>query len=254
MITAIVRPPSAAIARCELTYLEREPIDVQRALAQHAAYVQCLRDLGVRLIELPAEPALPDATFVEDTAVVVDEVAFLTLPGAPSRRGEVESVAAALAPYRALRRMALPATLDGGDVLRIERTFYVGLGGRSNEEGVAQLRDALAPFGYDVRGVPVTGCLHLKTACTYLEHGLLLANPAWIDPSLLGGVEVLAVPPDEPYAANALTIGGATLLPSAFPRTRSLLECRGLSVVPVEVSELQKAEAGVTCQSILFNA
>ncbi|HEX6819058.1 MAG TPA: N(G),N(G)-dimethylarginine dimethylaminohydrolase [Ktedonobacterales bacterium] len=256
MLTALVRPPTAALARCELTYLDREPIDATRAQRQHAAYVECLRDLDVRILALAPEPELPDAVFVEDTAIVVDEVAVITRPGAASRRSEVTTVAEALRPYRTLRALTAPATLDGGDVLEIGRAFYVGIapGGRSNEEGVAQLREHLSPYGYSVHAVPLDGCLHLKTAATYLGRGLLLANPAWLDGARFEGVEMLAVPHDEPYAANTLTIGETTLLPANFPRTRALLERHGFSVRTLDTSEMQKAEAGVTCQSIPFDS
>jgi len=256
MLTAIVRPPTAALARCELTYLERQPIDAEIALQQHASYVACLRDLGVRIIELAPEPDLPDATFVEDTAVVVDEVAVMTRPGAASRRPEVESVAVALTLYRELRRLTPPATLDGGDVLRIGRTFYVGQsqGGRSNPEGIRQLRDALAPFGYEVRPAALRDCLHLKSAATWLGGNAVLVNPEWVDPATFAGCEALPVAPGEPFAANTLTIGGVTLFPACFPETRALLERRGYTVRTLDVSELQKAESALTCLSILFDA
>lgn len=254
MLTAIVRPPSPALARCELTYLERQPIDPAVARRQHAAYVGCLRDLGVRVIELPPEPDLPDATFVEDTAVVVGEVAVVTSPGAASRSAEVEAVAAALAPYRPLRRLTPPSTLDGGDVLRIGRTFYVGVGGRTNRAGIAQIRDALAPFGYEVTTVESHGCLHLKSAATWLGGDTVLLNPGWVDPDAFAGLDAQPVAPDEPFAANTLTIGGVTLLPSDFPKTQSLLERRGFTVRTLDVSELQKAEAALTCLSLLFDA
>ncbi len=253
-LTAIVRPPTAALARCELTYLEREPIDVEAALLQHAAYVRCLRDLGVRVVELPPEPDLPDSVFVEDTAVVVDEIAVVTLPGAESRRDEVEAVASAIAPYRQVRRLTAPAALDGGDVLRIGRSFYVGVGGRTNSTGIAQLRDALSPFGYDVTAVELHDCLHLKSACTWLGGDTVLLNPAWVDLAVFAGREIVPVAPDEPFAANTLTIGGVTLFPSGFPKTQSLLERRGYTVQTLDVSELQKAEAALTCLSILFDA
>lgn len=253
-LTAIVRPPSPALARCELTYLERQPIDPDLALRQHAAYIGCLRDLGVRVVALPPEPDLPDATFVEDTAVVVDEVAVVTIPGASSRRAEVEAVAAALAPYRPLRRLTSPATLDGGDVLRLGRAFYVGVGGRTNHAGIAQLRDALGPFGYEVTAVEPHDCLHLKSAATWLGGNTVLLNPGWVDPDTFAGVDALPVAPDEPFAANTLTIGGVTLLPSGFPKTQSLLERRGHTVQTLDVSELQKAEAALTCLSLLFDA
>jgi dimethylargininase len=253
MLTAITRPPTEAIARCELTYLAREPIDAALALRQHEAYAAYLRELGIHVIELLAEPDLPDATFVEDAALVLDELAVITLPGATSRRPEVASVAAALEPYRPLRFLEPLATLDGGDVLRAGRTLYVGAGGRSNDAGVAQLAAILVPYGYSVRAVSFTGCLHLKTAVTALADDVLLANPAWVDVTQFAGCRSLAVPPNEPHAANSLTFAGVTLLPAGFPGTHSLLAAHGFTVRTLDISELQKAEAGVTCSSLIFD-
>jgi dimethylargininase len=252
MLTAITRAPSAAIARCELTFLAREPIDLTRALGQHDVYVECLRQLGVRVVEVPAEPDLPDATFVEDAALVLDELVVITRPGAPSRRTELASVAAALEPYRPLRFLEAPATLDGGDVLRIDRTLCVGVGSRTNVDGAAQLAAILAPYGYTVRTASFDGCLHLKSAVTYLGRGLVLANLDWVDAGQFAGCQALAVPPDEPHAANTLTISGVTLVPAGNPHTEALLAAHGFTVRPLDISELQKAEAGVTCSSLLF--
>jgi len=259
MTIALVRPPTEAIARCELTYLAREPIDVSRALAQHAAYVQALAQRGARVISLPPAPDLPDAPFVEDTAIVLDEVAVLTIPGAASRRPEVPAVAAALEPYRPLLRLTPPATLDGGDVVCAGRMLYVGAGGRSNAEGIGQLAALLDPYGYTVRSVPVTGCLHLKSACTALDNSsgsLLLVNPDWVDTSPFtdDGLDLLPIPPEEPFAADTLTLAGIIFLPADCPRTRERLEARGLTVQPLDVSEFQKAEASVTCLSLIFDA
>lgn len=256
MTIALVRPPTEAIARCELTYLTREPIDVSLALAQHAAYVQALQACGARVIGLSPAPDLPDAPFVEDTAIVLDEVAVLTIPGAASRRSEVPTVAAALEPYRPLLRLTSPATLDGGDVVRVGHTLYVGAGGRSNAEGIRQLAALLDPYGYIVRSVPVTGCLHLKTACTALDDSCLLVNPDWLDTSAFAGagLDLLPIAPEEPFAADTLTLAGVTFLPDGCPRTRALLEARGLTVQPLDVSEFEKAEASVTCLSIIFDA
>ena len=174
---AIVRPPSAALARCELTHLARHPIDVARAVAQHATYAALLRDLGAEVEVLPPEPDLPDAVFVEDVAVVLDELAVITNPGAPSRRPEVDGVAAAVARHRPVHRMPAPATLDGGDIVVVDRTLYVGRSTRTNPEGVAWLRAVLGPYGYTVTAVDLGPCLHLKSACTYLGEGVVLTNP-----------------------------------------------------------------------------
>jgi len=253
MLIAITRAVSPSINRCELTYHAQEPIDVAKAEAQHAAYEEVLRQLGVRVVSMPAEPDLPDAVFVEDAGIVVDEVAVIPVMGAASRRPETESMARALSAYRPIKFMQTPAALDGGDVMRIGRRLFVGASSRTNAEGIAQLRALLAEFGYEVTAVTVNGCLHLKSACTYVGKDTILINRAWIDVTPLAGFELLDVPASEPNAANALWIEDVVILPSAFPQTRALLEARGFAVRAVDVSELQKAEGGVTCKSIIFN-
>ncbi|HWC96610.1 MAG TPA: arginine deiminase family protein, partial [Candidatus Sulfopaludibacter sp.] len=200
MLTAITRAVSPAIGLCELEYLERRPIDFAKAEAQHHAYEQCLAELGANVISLPAEPDLPDSVFVEDPALVLDEVAVITRMGAESRRPEADSLAATLSRYRPLVRLAAPATLEGGDVMRIGRTLYVGASSRSNAEAIDQLRRHLAPFGYQVVAVPVHGCLHLKSACTYLGNDSILAHRAWIDTAPLSAYNIVDVAPDEPSA------------------------------------------------------
>lgn len=252
MPIALTRDISDSIALCELTHLDREPIDLPRARAQHAAYEETLERLGCRLLRLPQDPAFPDAVFVEDTAVVLDEIAVITRPGAPSRRGETAAIAAALAPHRPLHEMREPSTLDGGDVLRFGRTLFVGLSGRSNAAGADELRRSVASFGWEVREVTLSGCLHLKTAVTAVAPGTLLVNPEWVDPSLFGARQVIEVDPAEPFAANALAIGGTLVHPASATRTRRRLEAAGLPVVPVEIGELAKAESGVTCSSLVF--
>jgi dimethylargininase len=250
-LVAFTRAVPDRLAACELTHLARQPIDVARARAQHAAYEDALRGCGCEVRALPPLPEQPDAVFVEDTAVVLDEVAVITRPGAESRRPETRSVATALAPLRPLRFVAEPGTLDGGDVLVLGRRVFVGLTTRSNAAAVGQLGEWLAAFGYAVRGVPVAGALHLKTAVTALGGGVLLVNPAWVDPAPFAAEEVVEVDPSEPHAANALAIDGRVILPAAHPRTAERVRALGLEVVPVEVSELAKAEAGVTCCSLL---
>lgn len=254
MLTAITRALSPSINDCELTFHSRQQIDVARAAIQHRAYEECLRGLGVRVISLPAEPDLPDAVFVEDAAIVVDEVAIMTLMGAVSRRGETESIARALSEYRPVKYMRTPATLDGGDVMRIDRTLFVGASSRTNVEGISQLRELLAPHGYQVRAVEVTGCLHLKSACAYVGRNSILVNRSWIDAAQLEGFELIDVPATEPNAANALLVGEIVIMPESFSETRAILEERGFSVQAVDVSELQKAEGAVTCKSLIFNA
>ena len=250
-LVALVRDVSSTIVRCELTHLAREPIDPARAGAQHRAYVAALEQLGCEVHWLAPEPELPDAVFVEDTAVVVDEVAVVTRPGAPSRRPETASVAAALAPHRPVATIDAPGTMDGGDVLRLGRTVYAGRSTRTNDAGIAQLGRHLGAFGYEVRSVQTHGCLHLKSAITEVADGVLLANPAWIDPGVFPG-QVIPVDSAEPYAANALRVEGQVIYAAAWWRTRRRLERCGIRVRPVDVSELAKAEAGVTCCSVVL--
>ena len=252
MRIAITREVSPAIGRCELTHLERQPIDLELARAQHRAYQACLANLGCQVQALPAAPDLPDSVFVEDVAIVLDELAILTRPGAESRRPEVAAVAEALRPYRTLYAIEAPGTVDGGDVLRVGRRLFVGLSTRSNAAAIDQMRALLAPYGYTVQGVPVAGCLHLKSAVTQVAGDTLLIHRAWVDPGAFDGLALIDVDPSEPYAANALRVGQALVYPAAFPRTRGRLEARGLTVLPVDVSELAKAEGAVTCCSLIF--
>jgi len=252
MLTAITRAVSPSINRCELTHLERQPIDFAKAVEQHTQYEACLRELGVSVVSLPAEPELPDSMFVEDPAVVVKEIAVMTRMGAGSRRNESKSLAEALAQFRPLRWMQPPATLEGGDVLRIGSALYVGLSARTNLEGITQLATALAPFGYSVRPVEVRGCLHLKSACCYAGDQAILANGDWIDTSLFDGLRVVNVPREEPRAANVLAIDETVVVPAAFPATMELLRRLGREVRTLDISELMKAEAGLTCSSILL--
>lgn len=252
MSIAITREVSRSIVNCELTHLAPTPIDVERARAQHEQYRSALRALGLEVVFLPEEPDLPDSVFVEDAAVVLDEVAVLTRPGADSRKPEVESIARALGPYRELLRVTSPATLDGGDVLVIGKKIWVGQTLRSNAAAVEQLQVLLRRFGYAVMGVPVTACLHLKSGVSQAAEDALLINPAWVDKSYFEGFRLIEVDPSEPYAANALLIGGTLIHPSAHGRTRTRLEAAGRRVVPVDADELAKAEGGVTCCSLVF--
>ncbi|HXE92072.1 MAG TPA: arginine deiminase-related protein [Terriglobales bacterium] len=249
---AITRAVSRAIGRCELTHLERKPIDAQRATEQHEQYEACLRGLGCEVQSLPEEPELADSVFVEDAAVVLDEVAVVTRPGAESRRAETASVARALEPYRELVRIEAPGTLDGGDVLQSGRTLYVGRTARTNDAGIQQLAKLVEPRGYKVVPVEVRGCLHLKTAVTQVGENMLLVNPQMVETGAFGGAEFVEVDESEPTAGNALLIDGTVVYPAAYEKTLRRLEQQGIKVAAVDVSELLKAEAGVTCCSLVF--
>lgn len=254
MLTAITRAVSPALVNCELSFIARKPINLSIAQAQHHAYEKLLEKLGAQVISLPAEAELPDSMFVEDPAIVLDELAVIMTLGTDTRRREAPSLASALSRFRKLEYIKLPGMLEGGDVLRIGRKLFVGLTKRSNAEGIRQLASILAPHKYEVIPVPVTGCLHLKSAVTYLGRNTLLANRAWFDPTPLSGYEWIDVDPSEPHAANALALGGAIIFPASFPRTLSRLQGSGFNVTPLDISELQKAESGLTCSSLLFEA
>ncbi len=254
MLTAITRAVSPGIVQCELTFVARQPIDLAKAEEQHRAYQALLEKFGARVLTLPAEPALPDSMFVEDPAIVLDELAIMLPLGTETRRPEAASIAQALAKFRKLARVELPGQVEGGDILRIGRRLFAGLSSRTNAEGIRQLAAILAPHGYEVVSVAVTGCLHLKSAVTYIGRNTLLANRAWFDTKPFAGFEWIDVAPEEPHAANALAIGGTVIFPASFPRTRARLEARGFPVTALDISELQKAESGLTCSSLLFDA
>lgn len=256
--TALVRRPAATLAEhCELTFLERAAMSFARLEHQHAAYRDALAAAGVEVAVLEAVDALPDSVFVEDAAVVLDELVVLSRPGAVSRQPEIDRIESALTCRRAIvERIRAPGTLEGGDVLRIGRRLFVGLTTRTNREGIAQLTAIVQPHGYAVIPVPVIGSLHLKTACTALDADTLLLNPAWLDVAPFAGFEAIAVPADEPFAANVLPVGACLIANAAFPRTLERVSTHaqraGLGVVPVDISEFGKAEAGLTCMSLVF--
>jgi dimethylargininase len=255
MLTAITRKVSSALAKCELSFIERQPIDLDKAQAQHREYEALLSKLGARVISLPEEPELPDSLFVEDTAVVLDEIAVICSMGTESRRKETPTIAAALEKFRKLAYIKLPGTLEGGDVLRVGKKVFVGITARSSPEGIRQFAVILDHYGYDVTAVRVNGCLHLKSAVTSLGGDRLLANRAWFAWSRMSsGLEWVDVDPSEPHAGNALAVADSVILPASFSKTRAIVELRGFPVVPLDISELQKAEAGLTCSSLLFEA
>jgi len=252
MTIAIVRDVSPSLDACELTHLARQPIDAARAALEHEDYLRCLTSLGVEVVRLPAEPELPDSVFVEDVGVVLDELAVITRPGAVSRRAETSAIAEALRHYRDLVFIEEPATVDGGDVLVIGRQVYVGLSSRTSASGVAQIRHVLEPLGYRVTIVAVDGCLHLKSAVTQVAPDTVLINRTWVDSDAFRGMRLVEVDPTEPHAANALRIRDSVVYPAAFEHTRDRLCRLGIRVVPVDLSELSKAEGGVTCCSLII--
>jgi dimethylargininase len=252
MLIAVTRDVSPRFNECEITHIDRIPINVDIARAQHRGYVNALKTLGCEVIELPAETDLPDSVFVEDTAFILPEMAVITDPGADSRKPETDSIARALSPHIKLVRVHEPATLDGGDVLVLGRQIFVGLSTRSNQNAINQLNEMLGEFGYTVSGVELHDCLHLKSAVTRVDNKTLLINKNWVDVKHFEKFDLIEVDPTEPYAANCLPIGYSIIFPTAFPRTRARLEARGYKIVSVEVDELAKAEGAVTCCSLII--
>jgi dimethylargininase len=251
---AITRGISPNLERCELSHLERRSIDLDLARSQHRDYETCLETLGCSINHLPTEPELPDCVFVEDTCVVLDTLAIITRIGADSRRLEGQAVAEALRSHREIRRIESPGTLDGGDVLLLGQFLFVGQSARTNAAGIEQLRDLVAAHDYSVHAVGVRGCLHLKSAITQVGAETLLVNRDWVDAEKFRQFRLIEIHPSEPMAANALIIGDRVVYSAAYPRTRERLEHHHIQVRSVDVSELAKADGGVTCCSVIFNA
>ena len=252
MTIAITRDISPRFAECEITHIERTPIDLDLARSQHRAYVNALRNLGCRVVELPAEADLPDSVFVEDTAFILPEVAVITRPGADSRRPETTSIIQALTPLIKLVCVREPATVDGGDVLVMGKRIFIGLSTRSNQEAIDQLNELLGEFGYSVSGVVLRDCLHLKSAVSRVDDKTLLINRNWADPAYFEEFDLIEVDPSEPHAANCLPVGNSIIFPAAFPKTAARLEDYGYQVIVLDVSELAKAEGAVTCCSLII--
>jgi dimethylargininase len=254
VLIAIARRISPSFANGERTHVERRPIDLTAANLEHTAYLDALRALGASVVHASEAPDQPDAVFVEDTAIVLDEVAVITRPGAATRRPETTGIAQLLSNYRPLCHVEAPATLDGGDVLRVERVLYVGQTSRTNSAAIGQLQSLLKPWDYRVVPVAVTGCLHLKSAVTLVGAHRLLVNRAWTNPNAFAACEPLDVAPEEPFGANALLVRGRVIYPAHCARTAERLERAGIEVIRTACSEIAKAEGGVTCCSLVFES
>jgi len=251
---AVTRELTAAIGNCELTFLHRSAIDFALAQQQHRDYQSALSSLGCEVVVVPAPPGLADSVFIEDTALVLDDIAVMLRPGVASRQPEVAGVAEVLQQYKPLKAIEPPGTIDGGDLLRVGNRIFAGLSTRSNQSGIQQLRDIVSDFGMTVETVETTKCLHLKSAVSEVAPGTLLINTDWISSSAFKDFELIPVDKEETHAANALRIGKNLIYPSSFPRTMDVLVNRGIDVVPVDLTELQKAEGAVTCCSLIFSA
>jgi dimethylargininase len=254
MLTALTRAVSSRINECELTFIERQTIDIERAVRQHKNYRQLLKSLGLNVIELPADDRCPDCCFIEDTALVLDELAIATRPGSDARRAEVGGVLPTIAKYRKIAQIEPPATLEAGDVLSIGRDLFIGITSRTNREGIEFVCEHASPHGYKVHGVQVPGALHLKSVCTAVNERTILADPSRIDSEPFAGFELIEVPADEWMAANVLLVNGTVCMHEGFHKTLALLRERQIRVRTVDISEFLKAEAGLTCLSIIFDS
>jgi dimethylargininase len=250
---ALTHLPSKKLQSCQRTFLPPVDIDCERALMQHATYCDALRACRTKVVTLDVNPDAPDGTFIEDTAIVLDEVAVLCSMGTASRRAEPRAMEPLLREHREVIRIDPPATIEGGDVLRVGRTLFVGTSCRTNAAGVALFAAIGAQFGYRVVPVPVRNCLHLKTACTALPDGRLLINRDWVSPASLSGCEWIEVPKDEPWAANVCLVNSQLLMAVEHHRTTELVDGLGFRVRSVDVSEFAKAEGGVTCLNLLIS-
>lgn len=251
-LRALLRTPSPALAQCELTHIDRVEIDIDRALSQHRAYAELLSRLGAEVTILEPLTDYPDSCFVEDAALAFPECFVLTSPGAVSRQGEPAILRSALSNDRPVLTIDLPATIDGGDVLQVGKALFVGLTSRTNSAGISSLRALIAPFGYSVTAVPGDAALHLKTAVTAASENCVLINPGWVDRSLFARFDQIECDPTEPFAGNCLRVCETLVMQAVHPRTADRLRAKGLAVESVDVSEFAKAEAGLTCLSVLI--
>ena len=249
---AIVREVPDSFTQCVTSFIGSEPIDVNLARKQHKVYCETLVHLGLKLINLPADNSLPDCCFVEDTAIVLEELAIITKPGVSSRVAETIEMQRALDPVKMLYYIKSPGTIEGGDVLKIDKKLYIGTSSRTNEEGIKQVNEILSPLGYSIIPVTIKGTLHLKSVVTYLGKNTIILAEGHLDETIFSEYDKVIVPVEEAYCANCLEINGKVLIPKGYPYTKSLLVQKGFDVIELDMSEFKKADGALTCKSILF--
>lgn len=249
--SAIVRRPAENFAD-GLTNAELGAADYALMQAQHEAYVCALSEAGLNVQTLDAAPRYPDAHFVEDAAVVVPEVAVISRPGAKVRRGEEELIEPTLTSHRRIARIEAPGTLDGGDVLQIGKSVFIGVSARTNEVGARQLETLLARHGYRCTLIPLAHTLHLKSDLNAVGSKTVVVTEALAAHEAIDGFERIVVDPGETYAANLLRINDRLLIASGFPKLREKLETTGLEIVELHMSEVRKMDGGLTCLSLRF--
>lgn len=252
MLKVLVHKPSKNLQDCELTYLESEKIDYEKALNQHEDYCQMIKQCGAQLEVLDENINLADSVFVEDPIIVFDELAVLTSMGVESRRAESDLLEKYFKEKKEVKKIQLPSKIEGGDVLIINKKVYVGVSARTNIEAINELESILKPFEYEVKAVKVHGCLHLKTGCTALDENTILINPNWVDASAFEDYKLINIPSEEPFAANIMKINDFICMNECFPKTIDLVKSLNYKVKTTNISEFVKAEAGLTCMSVRY--
>ena len=248
---AITRTPGKNFAQ-GLTTVNMGPPSYPLIIQQHRSYVETLKSIGLKIIELEAQPDYPDAHFVEDTAVVTPNVAIITNPGAASRQGEERTIAEILRPYRTIEHIQAPGTLDGGDVLMVGNHFLIGISERTNSQGAEQLGKILEKYGNTWTTLQVRAGLHFKSSVNYAGNNTLLVTESFADHEALSDFDKIIVNRKEGYAANVLWINDHLLVPKGFPATKTQLKLLDASIIEVDVSEMRKMDGGLTCLSIRF--
>lgn len=252
---AIVKIPCASLTRGITSHPELGSPDYGNALKQHASYIKTLEACGLSVTVLPASEAFPDSCFVEDPALLTPEAAIITRPGAITRRDETVEMENAVKDFYApdaIKHITAPGTLEGGDVMECGKTFYVGVSARTNMEGIKQLTDILAPFGYSVVPVPLKSVLHLKTGVAYLGNNTILAAGEFLSSPVFEDFKKVPVPDDEDYAANSVEINGTIVVPAGYPKTQEAIEAVGFKTVTCDTSEFKKLDGGLSCLSLRF--
>jgi dimethylargininase len=250
---AVVREVPLTLDKCVRTYSSRNRVNLDLAQKQHEAYCKTLEDRNLKLVRIPADNNFPDCVFVEDPAVVYEGTAIMCNMGAKSRVGEVEEVRRVLSPiFRKVVNIDPPATIEGGDVLRVKDHLFVGVTSRTNVDGVNQLREALRKEDCEITSVKVENILHFKSACSYLGDDYIAVNPGYFDLRVLSSFKLISLPKQEAYAANCLAVNGTVLMTKGYPKTKKLIEKIGFETEELDVSEFKKCEGSLTCLSIIF--
>lgn len=248
----IVKKPSKSYVNGLTTSALGTP-NYEQVLIQHEAYVNALKKCGVEVTYLEADEAFPDATFVEDTAVLTKEFAVVTNPGAPSRNGEIKAIEEALQPfYDKIHHIVAPGFLDGGDVLQADRIFYIGLSERTNEEGAKQLKEIVEAENYTAHIIPLKEFFHLKTGIAYVGKNRMVMAGEFITNPLFDTYEKIIIPKEQEYAANCILVNDYVILPAGFEQTNEQLKSLGYQTIELAMSEFQKQDGGLSCLSLRF--